>query len=57
VLGSTSAYLQRHARCPLVVLPRVANAGEAGTDEAAPVGEQAVAGLAPLTGMQAVRGT
>ncbi|HEV3318115.1 MAG TPA: universal stress protein [Solirubrobacteraceae bacterium] len=22
VLGSTSDYLQRHARCPLVVLPR-----------------------------------
>jgi len=22
VLGSTSAYLQRHARCPLLVLPR-----------------------------------
>jgi nucleotide-binding universal stress UspA family protein len=24
VLGSTSAYLQRHARCPLLVLPRIA---------------------------------
>jgi nucleotide-binding universal stress UspA family protein len=23
VLGSTSDYLQRHARCPLLVLPRV----------------------------------
>lgn len=32
VLGSTSDYLQRHARCSLLVLPRVAlGAGEAGT--------------------------
>ena len=26
VIGSTSAYLQRHARCPLLVLPRSATA-------------------------------
>ncbi len=32
VLGSTSDYLERHARCPLLVLPRAADgsAGEAG---------------------------
>ena len=29
VLGSTSNYLERHARCPLLVLPRIAGAGEA----------------------------
>jgi nucleotide-binding universal stress UspA family protein len=28
VLGSTSAYLERHARCSLVVLPRIAAASE-----------------------------
>lgn len=28
VLGSTSSYLQRHARCPLLVLPRLTAAGE-----------------------------
>ncbi len=28
VLGSTSTYLQRHARCPLLVLPRLAAYGE-----------------------------
>ncbi len=28
VLGSTASYLQRHARCPLLVLPRLAAAGE-----------------------------
>ncbi len=27
VLGSTSDYLQRHARCSLLVLPRVALGG------------------------------
>jgi hypothetical protein len=27
VLGSTSDYLERHARCSLLVLPRGANAG------------------------------
>jgi nucleotide-binding universal stress UspA family protein len=32
VIGSTSAYLQRHARCPLLVLPRTAaNPGEDST--------------------------
>ena len=32
VIGSTSAYLQRHARCPLLVLPRTAaNPGEGAT--------------------------
>jgi hypothetical protein len=32
VLGSTCAYLQRHARCPLLVLPRGAtSAGEDST--------------------------
>ena len=29
VLGSTSDYLERHARCPLVVLPRAAASGDA----------------------------
>lgn len=29
VLGSTCNYLERHARCPLVVLPRVASTGPA----------------------------
>ncbi len=29
VLGSTSDYLERHARCSLLVLPRVASVGEA----------------------------
>jgi nucleotide-binding universal stress UspA family protein len=29
VLGSTSNYLERHARCPLLVLPRTASAGAA----------------------------
>jgi nucleotide-binding universal stress UspA family protein len=29
VLGSTSDYLERHARCPLLVLPRVATNGDA----------------------------
>jgi len=33
VLGSTSNYLERHARCPLVVLPRVAIAGDASGSE------------------------
>ncbi len=28
IIGSTSAYLQRHARCPLLVLPRLAAVGE-----------------------------
>ena len=27
VLGSTSDYLERHARCSLLVLPRAADAG------------------------------
>ncbi len=31
MLGSTSDYLERHARCPLLVLPRVASIGEAAT--------------------------
>ena len=30
VLGSTSDYLERHARCPLLVLPRVAGTGAGG---------------------------
>ncbi len=48
VLGSTSAYLQRHARCPLVVLPRVAGSGETTiADATAGDGVQADAGLAP----------
>jgi nucleotide-binding universal stress UspA family protein len=32
VLGSTSHYLERHARCSLIVLPRVATTGDAATD-------------------------
>ena len=36
VLGSTSDYLQRHARCPLLVLARVAASGD---DDAASAGE------------------
>jgi nucleotide-binding universal stress UspA family protein len=28
VLGTTSNYLERHARCPLLVLPRLASAGD-----------------------------
>jgi nucleotide-binding universal stress UspA family protein len=32
VLGSTSDYLERHARCSLLVLPRVAIAGDAPTE-------------------------
>jgi nucleotide-binding universal stress UspA family protein len=38
VLGSTSDYLERHARCSLLVLPRVnqdADPGAAGGDEIA----------------------
>jgi nucleotide-binding universal stress UspA family protein len=31
VLGTTSDYLERHARCPLLVLPRVASSAEAAT--------------------------
>jgi nucleotide-binding universal stress UspA family protein len=31
VLGTTSDYLERHARCPLLVLPRVASTGGAAT--------------------------
>jgi nucleotide-binding universal stress UspA family protein len=31
VIGSTSAYLQRHARCPLLVLPRAATPSESST--------------------------
>jgi len=34
VLGSTSAFLQRHARCSLLVLPRAALATARGADEA-----------------------
>ncbi len=35
VLGSTSDYLERHARCPLLVLPRVASTGDGGGEHAA----------------------
>ncbi len=31
VLGTTSDYLERHARCPLLVLPRVASTAQAAT--------------------------
>ncbi len=39
VLGSTSDYLERHARCPLVVLPRVASAGDASAGDTTAAGE------------------
>jgi nucleotide-binding universal stress UspA family protein len=35
VLGSTSEYLQRHARCSLLVLPRAATSGVVGSDQQA----------------------
>jgi nucleotide-binding universal stress UspA family protein len=35
VLGSTSNYLERHARCSLLVLPRIAAAGDAGAADLA----------------------
>jgi hypothetical protein len=38
VLGSTSNYLERHARCSLLVLPRAAAVG---AEAAAPTGAQA----------------
>ena len=41
VYGSTSAYLERHARCSLLVLPRRTNRGPGEDSES--VGENAIA--------------
>jgi nucleotide-binding universal stress UspA family protein len=44
MLGSTSQYLAGHARCPLLVLPRISARSETDAAQAAPGREQAGAG-------------
>ncbi|MDE3070212.1 MAG: universal stress protein, partial [Acidobacteriota bacterium] len=46
VLGSTSDYLERHARCPLLVLPRIAGAGAEAPGEASEAAAQDANALA-----------